>query len=171
MDLKQVLRHVPDFPKPGIDFIDITTVLQDPVALKYSLDEMGKLMMRFDDFDLIIGPESRGFIFGMPLAYAHGKGFIPIRKKGKLPARTIKVEYGLEYGTDVLEMHADAILPGQRVLIVDDLLATGGTTEANIRLVQELGGVVVGILYFIELSFLNGRSKLGGIPVKTLVTF
>ncbi len=171
MDLKQVLRHVPDFPKPGIDFIDITTVLQDPAALKYSLDEMGKLLETFEDFELVIGPESRGFIFGMPLAYEHGKGFVPIRKKGKLPARTIKVEYGLEYGSDVLEMHADAIRPGQRVLIVDDLLATGGTTEANIRLVHELGGVVVGILYFIELSFLNGRSKLGGIPVKTLVTF
>ena len=171
MDLKKVLRHVPDFPKPGIDFIDITTVLQDPVALKYTLDTMGTLMGSFGDFDLIVGPESRGFIFGMPLAYTHGKGFVPIRKRGKLPAKTVRVEYGLEYGTDVLEMHADAIRPGQRVLIVDDLLATGGTTRANIQLVEEVGGVIVGVLYFIELGFLNGRDKLGDLPVKALITF
>jgi adenine phosphoribosyltransferase len=171
MDLKQILRHVPDFPKPGIDFIDITTVLQDPDALKFALDEMGNLLKAFEPFDVIVGPESRGFIFGMPLAYAHGKGFVPIRKKGKLPAKTIRVEYGLEYGLDVLEIHADAIKPGQRVLIVDDLLATGGTTEANVRLVQELGGEIVGILYFIELSFLNGRDRLGDFPIRTLVTF
>ena len=171
MDLKKVLRHVPDFPKPGIDFIDITTVLQDPAALKYTLDTMGTLMGSFGDFDLIVGPESRGFIFGMPLAYTHGKGFVPIRKRGKLPAKTVRVEYGLEYGTDVLEMHADAIRPGQRVLIVDDLLATGGTTRANIQLVEEVGGVIVGVLYFIELGFLNGRDKLGDLPVKALITF
>lgn len=171
MDLKRILRHVPDFPKPGIDFIDITTVLQDPEALKFALDEMGRLMGEFEPFDLIVGPESRGFIFGMPLAYTHGKGFVPIRKKGKLPAKTIRVEYGLEYGVDVLEMHADAIRPGQRVLIVDDLLATGGTTEANVSLVRQLGGEVVGILFFIELSFLNGRQRLEEIPIRTLVTF
>lgn len=171
MDLKQILRHVPDFPSPGIDFIDITTVLQNPAALKYSLTEMGKLMSTFDDFDLIVGPESRGFIFGMPLAYTYGKGFVPIRKKGKLPYKTVQVEYGLEYGSGILEIHADAVSPGQRVIIVDDLLATGGTTDANIRLVHALGGVVVGVMYFIELSFLNGRNRLGGIPVQTLVTF
>lgn len=171
MDLKSILRHVPDFPKPGIDFIDITTVLQDPTALKYALDSMGELMESFGDFDLIVGPESRGFIFGMPLAYAHGKGFVPIRKRGKLPAKTVRVEYGLEYGTDVLEMHADAIRPGQRVLIVDDLLATGGTTQANIKLVEEVGGIVVGVLYFIELGFLPGREKLGKLPVKALISF
>lgn len=171
MDLKRILRHVPDFPRPGIDFIDITTVLQDPAALKFCLDGMGEKLKEFGDFDLIVGPESRGFIFGVPLAYQHGKGFIPIRKKGKLPAETIRVEYVLEYGTDVLEMHRDAIRPGQRVLIVDDLLATGGTTEANICLVHQLGGVIVGILYFIELTFLNGRSRLKGLPVTSLVTF
>jgi adenine phosphoribosyltransferase len=171
MDLKQILRHVPDFPRPGIDFIDITTVLKDPAALKFCLDEMGRMMLEFEDFDLIVGPESRGFIFGMPLAYQYGKGFVPIRKKGKLPAETIRVEYALEYGIDMLEMHRDAIKPGQRVLIVDDLLATGGTTEANIRLVQQLDGVIAGILYFIELSFLGGRSRLCGLPVKSLITF
>ncbi len=171
MDLKKILRHVPDFPKPGIDFIDITTVLQDPAALKFALDAMGELMGSFGDFDLVVGPESRGFIFGMPLAYTHGKGFVPIRKRGKLPAKTVRVEYGLEYGTDVLEMHADAVRPGQRVLIVDDLLATGGTTQANIKLVEEVGGIVVGVLYFIELGFLPGREKLGDLPVKALISF
>ncbi len=171
MDLKQKLRIVPDFPKPGIEFIDITTVLQDPEALRHTLDAMAELSDEFGDYEIVVGPESRGFIFGMPIAYCKGKGFVPIRKKGKLPGKTIAVEYGLEYGLDVLEIHADAILPGQRVLIVDDLLATGGTTKANIELVQSLGGVVVGILYFIELSFLNGRSRLGNIPIKTLVTY
>ncbi len=171
MDLKQILRHVPDFPKPGIDFIDITTVLQDPNALQFCLDEMEKVLKSFGDYDLIVGPESRGFIFGVPLAYMQHKGFIPIRKKGKLPSETIRVEYQLEYGTDVLEMHRDAIKPGQKVVIVDDLLATGGTTEANISLVKELGGEIVGILYFIELSFLPGRTRLDGLPVKALVTF
>jgi len=171
MDLKQALRHVPDFPKPGVDFIDITTVLQDPLALKQCLDEMGIAMKKFGDFDLIVGPESRGFIFGVPLAYQHGKGFIPIRKKGKLPAKTMKVNYELEYGTDSLEIHADAIKQNQKVIIVDDLLATGGTTEANIKLVQSLGGKIVGILYFIELSFLHGRSRLEEFPIQSLVVF
>jgi adenine phosphoribosyltransferase len=171
MDLKQKLRHVMDFPKEGIDFIDITTVLQDPQALKESLDQMRKLAESVGDFDVIIGPESRGFIFGAPLAYVMGKGFVPIRKKGKLPYKTISVEYQLEYGTDILEMHADAIEPGQKVLIVDDLLATGGTTESNIRLVEKLGGKVAGLIYFIELSFLDGREKLKGYKVESLVKF
>lgn len=171
MDLKSKLRHVMDFPKEGIDFIDITTVLQDADALKETLDLMRERMAGFGDFDLIVGPESRGFIFGTPLAYMMGKGFIPIRKKGKLPYNTISVEYQLEYGSDMLEMHEDAIKPGQRVVIVDDLLATGGTTESNIKLVERLGGEVAGIVYFIELAFLEGRKKLKGFKVESLIRF
>lgn len=171
MDLKSKLRHVMDFPKEGIDFIDITTVLQDGEALKYCIDKMKDEIIKFGEFDLIVGPESRGFIFGTPLAYDMKKGFIPIRKKGKLPYNTISVEYQLEYGMDKLEMHEDAIKPGQKVIIVDDLLATGGTTEANIKLVEKLGGVVVGIVYFIELSFLSGREKLKGYNIESIVIF
>lgn len=171
MDLKSTLRHVMDFPKEGIDFIDITTVLQDADALTECLDSMKQKALEMGDFDLIVGPESRGFIFGVPLAYMMNKGFIPIRKKGKLPYKTIKVEYQLEYGTDVLEMHEDAIKPGQKVVIIDDLLATGGTTAANIKLVEKLGGQVVGLVFFIELSFLNGREKLKGYNVESIVQF
>ncbi len=171
MDLKEKLRHVVDFPKAGIDFIDITTVLQDPQAFKVCMDSFKEFAEQLEDFDIIVGSESRGFIFGAPLAYQMGKGFVPVRKKGKLPYKTISVEYDLEYGKDVLEMHQDAIKPGQRVLIVDDLLATGGTTEANIKLVEQLGGKVVGIIYFIELSFLNGRNKLKGYNVNSIVMF
>ncbi|HPD01506.1 MAG TPA: adenine phosphoribosyltransferase, partial [Acetivibrio sp.] len=160
MDLKSKLREVMNFPKEGINFIDITTVLQDAQALKQCIDAMKEKIETFGDFDLIVGPESRGFIFGTPLAYAMGKGFIPIRKKGKLPYQTINVEYQLEYGKDFLEMHIDAVKEGQKVVIVDDLLATGGTTESNIKLVEQLGGEVVGIVYFVELSFLNGRDRL-----------
>ena len=171
MDLKEKLRHVPDFPKKGIDFIDITTVLQDREALQQSIDEMKKLAMELGDFDMIVGPESRGFIFGAPLAYAMNKGFAPIRKKGKLPYKTVSIKYELEYGTDELEIHEDAIKPGQRVLIVDDLLATGGTTECNARLVEKLGGKVVGLVFFIELGFLNGREKLRSYDVRSVVKF
>ena len=171
MDLKAKLRHVMDFPKEGIDFIDITTVLQDQAALNQSIEEMKKFAQEFGEFDLIIGPESRGFIFGTPLAYALNKGFVPIRKKGKLPYKTVSVEYQLEYGKDVLEIHEDAIQPGQRVVIVDDLLATGGTIEANIRLVEKLGGEVAGLIFFIELGFLNGRQKLQGHKVRSVVNF
>jgi len=171
MDLKSKLRHVMDFPKEGIDFIDITTVLQDSEYFKETIDLMKESLESIGDFDLIIGPESRGFIFGAPLAYAMGKGFVPIRKKGKLPYKTVQIEYQLEYGTDILEIHEDAIKPGQKVVIVDDLLATGGTTEANIRLIQKLGGQVVGLVYFVELSYLNGRERLKDYNVKSLVTF
>lgn len=171
MDLKAKLRHVINFPKEGIDFIDITTVLQDADALKQCVDELKVMAAAAGDFDLIVGPESRGFIFGTPLAYILNKGFVPIRKKGKLPYNSIKVEYQLEYGTDILEMHEDAIKPGQKIVIVDDLLATGGTTEANIKLVEKLGGEVVGIVYFIELSFLNGRERLKGYKIDSLVQF
>jgi adenine phosphoribosyltransferase len=171
MDLKSKLRHVPDYPKEGIDFIDITTVLQDADALSEALIKMKEIISTFGEFDLIVGPESRGFIFGVPLAFMMGKGFIPIRKKGKLPYRTVKAEYQLEYGTDILEMHIDAVKPGQKVVIVDDLLATGGTTGANIELIKKLGGIVVGIAYFIELGFLDGIKKLEGYKVKSLVKF
>ena len=171
MDLKAKLRHVADFPKEGIDFIDITTVLQDSEALQQSIEEMKKLTLEMGDFDLIIGPESRGFIFGVPVAYTLKKGFVPIRKKGKLPYKTISVEYQLEYGTDVLEIHQDAIRPGQKVVIIDDLLATGGTMESNIRLVEKLGGEVAGLVFFIELEFLKGRERLEGYNVASIVRF
>ncbi|TYQ12893.1 UNVERIFIED_CONTAM: adenine phosphoribosyltransferase [Acetivibrio alkalicellulosi] len=171
MELKTKLRQVMNFPKEGINFIDITTVLQDAQALKECIDVMKEKIMGFGDFDVIVGPESRGFIFGTPLAYAIGKGFVPIRKKGKLPYETLSVEYQLEYGTDVLEIHTDAINKGQKVVIVDDLLATGGTTECNIKLIEQLGGEVVGIVYFVELEFLNGRKKLGNYNVKSIVQF
>lgn len=171
MDLKAKLREVPNFPKAGINFIDITTVLQDAEALKYCIDQMIDTIKGFGDFNIIVGPESRGFIFGTPIAYAMGKGFAPIRKKGKLPYKTIGVEYALEYGTDKLEMHIDAVKKGDKVIIVDDLLATGGTTESNIKLVEQLGGEVVGIVYFIELSFLKGREKLKGYKVESIVEY
>lgn len=169
MDLKSKLRRVKDFPKPGIEFIDITTVLQDPEALKQCLDEMKERIMKFGKVDVIVGSESRGFIFGAPLAYMLGLGFVPIRKKGKLPYKTIKQEYELEYGTDILEIHEDAVKPGDRVVVVDDLLATGGTAGSNVKLVEKLGGEVAGMVYFIELTFLNGRDKLAGYNVESIV--
>ena len=171
IDLKTKLRHIKDFPKEGIDFIDITTVLQDPEAFKFCMDSFKEIAQKLEDFDIIVGSESRGFIFGATLAYQMEKGFVPIRKKGKLPYKTIRAEYNLEYGKDVLEMHEDAIKSGQKVLIVDDLLATGGTSEANIKLIEQLGGKVVGIIYFIELSFLSGRNKLKGYKVNSIVKF
>ncbi|HZK70821.1 MAG TPA: adenine phosphoribosyltransferase [Clostridia bacterium] len=169
MNLEKKLRHIQNFPKDGIDFIDITTVLQDGEAFVFLIDLMKEKAIEFGDFDLIIGSESRGFIFGTPLAYALKKGFVPIRKKGKLPYKKISVEYDLEYGTDILEMHEDAVKEGQRVLIVDDLLATGGTCESNIKLIEKLGGVVAGILFFIELTELRGIDRLKGYNVKSLV--
>ena len=171
MDLKSKLRQVMNFPKEGVNYIDITTVLQDSEALRECIDKMKDEIKDFGEFDIIAGPESRGFIFGTPLAYAINKGFVPIRKEGKLPYKTISVEYQLEYGTDILEIHTDAISKGQKVIIVDDLLATGGTTEANIKLIEQLGGKVVGIMYFVEIEFLNGRKKLEGYNVKSIVQF
>lgn len=170
MDLKSKLRHVMDFPKEGVDFIDITTVLQDKDAYKETIDEMCKSVSDLD-FDIIVGSESRGFMFAATLAYILGKGFVPVRKKGKLPYKTISTTYSLEYGEDVLEMNIDAIKPGQKVLVVDDLLATGGTVKANAELVEKLGGSVSGMLFFIELTYLNGRDKLPSYDVRSIIKF
>lgn len=171
MDLKSKLRHVMDFPKEGIDFIDITTVLSDPESLKFSIDSMKNSIEEFGEFDLIVAPEARGFIFGVPLAYILGKGFIPVRKPGKLPYDTISFQYELEYGKSTLEIHKDAIKPGQKVLVVDDLLATSGTTESIVRLIEKMGGEVVGIQVLIELAFLRGKDKLKDYKVKSIVQF
>ncbi len=156
MDLKNKIRVIEDFPKKGISFKDITTLLQDGEAYKYAIDLCIKKVEN-KEYDVIVGPEARGFLIGAPMAYAAKKAFVPVRKPGKLPFETIKYEYKLEYGTDVLEIHKDAIKPGQKVLIVDDLLATGGTILSTIKLIEELGGEVVGVLFLIELTFLDGR--------------
>jgi adenine phosphoribosyltransferase len=170
MNYKSYITEVPDFPKPGIQFLDITTLMQNGEAFKSATDE---ILNYAEDkkIDVVVGPEARGFIVGCPVATALGVGFIPVRKDGKLPREVIKVDYGLEYGKDVLTMHKDAIKPGQRVLITDDLLATGGTIEATIKLVEQLGGVVAGIAFMIELSYLEGRSKLDGYDIFTLMKY
>lgn len=170
MNLKDKFRHVLDFPKEGIDYIDITTVLGDKDSFKETMDRLMEIAKKYD-FDVVVAPESRGFILGTPIAYTMGKSFVPIRKKGKLPFKTIDIEYKLEYGSNILEIHADAVKKGQRVLVVDDLLATGGTTLANIKLVEKLGGVVAGVIYLVELSYLNGRERLGDYNVESLVEF
>lgn len=170
MDLKQYIKIVEDYPKPGISFKDITPLMDNGAAFKYATDQIAEYA-REKDVDLIVGPEARGFIVGCPVAYALGLGFSPVRKEGKLPRETIKVNYGLEYGQDVLTIHKDAIKPGQRVLITDDLLATGGTIQATVQLVEKLGGIVAGIAFFIELTELNGRSKLEGHDILTLMSF
>ncbi len=168
MDLAQYIRNVPDFPVKGIQFKDITTLLQDQVPFAASvealLDHYGE-----QEIDLVVGIESRGFIWGSILAYELGSGFVPVRKPGKLPAETVRAEYTLEYGTNALEMHKDAIQPGQKVLVIDDLLATGGTAKATCELVEQVGGKVVGIAFLIELTFLNGRDKLPGYDVLSLI--
>lgn len=170
MDLKSKFRHVKDFPEKGIDFIDITTVLGDKDAFKEAMDQLIDASKKFE-FDVVVAPESRGFILGTPIAYKLGAAFVPIRKEGKLPYDTIKYNYDLEYGSNTLEIHIDAVKPGQKVLVVDDLLATGGTTLSNIKLVEKLGGQVVGIIYLVELSYLKGRDKLSKYMVKSLVKF
>ncbi|WP_195999275.1 adenine phosphoribosyltransferase [Clostridium sp. 1001271B_151109_B4] len=170
MDLKKSIRIVENFPKQGISFKDITTLIADGEAFKYSIDTIAE-HLKDKNVDIILGPEARGFIFGVPVAYALGVGFIPVRKKGKLPFETISVNYDLEYGTDVLEIHKDAIKKGQRVAIVDDLLATGGTIEAVTRLVEEAGGEVVALDFAIELTDLKGREKLKGYEVMSLVQY
>ncbi|KMJ60265.1 adenine phosphoribosyltransferase [Bacillus sp. LL01] len=170
MDLKKFITIVPDWPKPGIQFKDITTLMDNGDAYRYATDQIVEYA-RDKEVDLIVGPEARGFIIGCPVAYSLGVGFAPVRKEGKLPREVARVEYGLEYGKDVLTIHKDAIKPGQRVLITDDLLATGGTIEATIKLVQELGGVVAGIAFLIELSYLDGRDKLDGFDILTLMKY
>jgi len=169
-ELKKFVREIPDFPIPGILFRDITTVLKDPAALKGSIDAMVNLLGDLD-YDSILGPESRGFIFGMPMAYKLGKGFVPVRKAGKLPAEIARREYALEYGTAAIEIHRDAVVPGQRYIIADDLLATGGTAKAIADLVTELGGIIVSSLFFIELERLGGREMLAGYDVRSVLSY
>ncbi len=170
MNFKEYIRIIPDFPQPGIRFKDITTLLKDGKAYQAAIDEMKRLVKNYE-IDCIAGPEARGFVVGAPLAYSLGVGFVPIRKSGKLPWETIEAEYALEYGKDKLAMHKDGILQGQRVLIADDLLATGGTIQTSIDLVKQLGGQVVAAAFLIELSYLNGREKLEGIDVVSLVSY
>jgi adenine phosphoribosyltransferase len=168
--VEDYIRTIPDFPEPGIMFRDVTSILQDAEGFRLAIDEMKKLIENVD-FDVIAGAESRGFIFGAPLAYALGKPFVLIRKKGKLPCETIEKTYDLEYGTATIEMHKDAVKPGQKVVIVDDLIATGGTIEAAAQLVEELGGEVVKIIFLMELAGLKGREKLAKYDVESVVTY
>jgi adenine phosphoribosyltransferase len=168
--LRQKIRDIKDFPTEGILFKDITTLLRDGPAWRYAVDSLAK-RYQDDRVDLVVGVESRGFIFGGAIAHQLEAGFVPVRKLGKLPAKTIEVEYELEYGRDALAMHEDAITRGQRVLAVDDLLATGGTMAATLRLVEQLGGQVVGVAFMIELAFLHGREKLKTYPVHSLIVY
>ena len=168
--LEDYVVTIPDFPEPGIMFRDITSVIQDPDGLKLAVDGLTALVKDLD-FDLVVGPESRGFIFGVPVAYLLGKGFIPVRKKGKLPRETVSQKYDLEYGQAEVEIHKDAIRPGQKVVIVDDLIATGGSAEAAARLVEKLGGQVVRMVFVMELSGLEGRKKLEGYDVESLIIY
>ena len=168
--VEEYVRTIPDFPEPGIMFRDVTSVLQDPDGLKLAIDEMMKLLDGVE-YDVIAGAESRGFIFGAPIAFEMGKSFVPVRKAGKLPCETVSMEYELEYGTACIEIHKDAIKPGQKVVIVDDLIATGGTIEAAVKLIEQLGGEVVKIIFLMELAGLNGREKLAGYDVASVITY
>lgn len=170
MDYKKHIKIVQNWPKEGIEFKDITPLMDNGPAFKSAVDDVVDYA-KDKEVDIIVGPEARGFIIGCPVAYALETGFVPVRKEGKLPREVIKVNYGLEYGENVLTIHKDAIKPGQRVLITDDLLATGGTIEATIQLVESLGGIVVGCAFLIELSYLNGLEKLEGYDVLTLMTY
>ena len=168
--VKDYIRTIPDFPEPGIMFRDVTSLLQDAEGLKLAIDEMAKLLEGLD-FDVIAGAESRGFIFGAPLAYILNKPFIPVRKAGKLPCETISHTYDLEYGTATIELHTDAIEKGQRIVLVDDLIATGGTIEASAHLIEKLGGEVVKIIFLMELEGLEGRKKLANYDVASVVKY
>ena len=168
--LEEYVRSIPDFPEEGIIFRDITSVLQDADGLVLAVDTMQQLVADLE-IDVVAGAESRGFIFGTPIAYNLNKPFVLIRKKGKLPCETISREYELEYGTATIEIHKDAIKPGQKVLLVDDLIATGGTTEAMIKLVEDLGGEVVGVLVLVELAGLEGRKKIAGYRLDAAITY
>jgi adenine phosphoribosyltransferase len=168
--IEEYVTSIPDFPEPGIIFRDITSVIGDPDGLKLAIDSLDDLLEGVD-YDVVAGAESRGFIFGTPLAYKNGKGFALVRKKGKLPRETIEASYDLEYGSATIEMHKDAIKPGQKVVLVDDLIATGGTMEAAARLVEELGGKVVKIIFLIELAGLKGREKLAKYDVASVICY
>lgn len=168
--LEEYVRSIPDFPEEGIIFRDVTSVLQDKDSLKMAIDQMQETLKGVD-FDIVLGPESRGFIFGVPIAYNLNKAFIPVRKKGKLPCETVEMEYDLEYGTAIIEMHKDAIWPGCKVVIIDDLIATGGTIEAITKLVEGLGGEVVKIVFLMELEGLNGREKLKSYDIESVIKY
>lgn len=168
--LEDYVLSIPDFPEKGIIFRDITTVIQNPESLKLAIDTLSGFVEDMD-FDVVVGPEARGFIFGVPIAYKLGKGFVVIRKKGKLPRETVSQAYSLEYGTAEVEMHKDSITPGQKVVLIDDLLATGGTMEANIKLVESLGGVVEKVIFLVELAGLKGRERLAGYDVESAIIY
>lgn len=168
--IEEYVRSIPDFPEEGIIFRDVTSVLQDADGLHLAISSMED-KIRDWNFDVVVGPESRGFIFGVPIAYNLHKPFVPVRKKGKLPCETVSVEYELEYGSAVLEMHKDAIKPGQKVVIIDDLMATGGTIEAIVKLIRELGGEVTGSVFLMELKGLKGRDKLKDIRVESVIAY
>lgn len=168
--LEEYVRSIPDFPEKGIIFRDVTSVLQDADGLTLAIDTMQEKIKDLE-FDVVAGPESRGFIFGTPIAYNNHKPFVLIRKKGKLPCETVEMEYDLEYGTATIEMHKDSIKKGQKVLIVDDLIATGGTTEAMIKLIESLGGEVVGVVVLIELAGLHGREKINGYRLESAICY
>lgn len=168
--LEDYVTSIPDFPEEGIIFRDVTTILEDPDGLCLAVDGIRE-MLKGLEYDSIVGPESRGFIFGVPVSYAEHKGFIPVRKKGKLPREVLSADYALEYGTATIEIHKASIRPGQKVVIIDDLIATGGTIEAIIKLVEELGGEVVKICFIMELAGLNGREKLAGYDVESLIIY
>lgn len=168
--LEEYVKSIPDFPEKGIIFRDVTSVLQDAEGLHLAIDQMQKKLEGVD-FDVVLGPESRGFIFGVPIAYNMHKAFVPVRKKGKLPRATISQTYDLEYGTATIEIHKDAIQPGQKVVIIDDLIATGGTTEAIIKMVEELGGEVVKIVFLMELAGLKGRERLSGYDIDSAIIY
>ena len=169
-ELEEYVRSIPDFPEPGIIFRDITTILQDPDGLHLAIQSMQD-KLKDTEFDVVVGTESRGFIFGVPIAYKLHKAFVPVRKKGKLPCETVSMEYDLEYGSAVIEMHKDSIKPGQKVVLVDDLVATGGTIEAAIKLVEELGGEVVKVVFLMELAGLKGRERLKGYEVESVLCY
>lgn len=168
--LEEYVTSIPDFPEPGIIFRDVTTILQDADGLALAVDGV-RNALKGVDYDVVVGPESRGFIFGVPVAYAEHKGFVPVRKKGKLPREVLSADYELEYGTATIEIHKDAIKPGQKVVIIDDLIATGGTIEAIVQLIKELGGEVVKICFIMELAGLKGREKLAGYDVDSLIIY
>lgn len=169
-EVEKYIKSIPDFPQPGIIFRDVTSVTEDPEGMKLAIDEMDKLLEGVD-YDVIAGAESRGFIFGAPLAYKNSKGLVLVRKKGKLPRETVEMSYDLEYGQATIEIHKDSIKPGEKVVLVDDLIATGGTIEAAAKLIESLGGIVVKMVFLIELTDLKGRERLSKYDVASVVQF